>query len=232
MQKKYVLEISVETADAALAAERGGADRIELCSNLSAGGGAPSAELMIAVRGQIRIPTFAMIRPRAGDFVYCAEEVTAMKKEIDSAKKLGMNGVVLGILDSNHHIDIARTRELVRLARPLPTTFHRAFDESDDLLQALEDVIQTGAARILTSGGTPTALEGGAALARLVAAAGSRILIVPGAGINASNLTEIAEQTHALEFHSGLGSTLPYGSCDYRKFEAEVRKLAKATSRL
>jgi copper homeostasis protein len=118
------------------------------------------------------------------------------------------------------------------LADPLPTTFHRAFDECANLLQALEDAIRTGAARILTSGGAPTALEGSAVLASLVAKAQSRIFILPGAGINASNIAEIAEKTRVSEFHSGLGSTLPYGSRDYRTFEAEVRNLAQVLSRL
>jgi copper homeostasis protein len=232
VQKRFLLEISVESVGAALAAERGGADRIELCANLSVGGVTPSAELMSAVRKELRIPIFAMIRPRPGDFVYSAAEFEVMKKQIDLAKKLGMNGVVLGILDSKHNIDVARTRDLVELARPLPNTFHRAFDECGDLLQALEGVIRTGAARILTSGDAPRALEGAEMLASLVAAAQNRIVIVPGAGINASNIAEMVEKTHAREFHSGLGSTLPYGSRDYKKFEAEVRKLAEAMSRL
>jgi copper homeostasis protein len=227
MRNKYPLEISVETAEAALAAERGGANRIELCGNLSVGGVTPSAELMSAVRERLRIPIFTMIRPRPDDFVYSGAEFAAMKNEIGSARKFGMNGIVLGILDSNHHVDIARTRELVELARPLPATFHRAFDECADLLRALEDVIRTGAVRILTSGGASRAVDGAATLASLVAAAGSRILVVPGAGINTSNIAQIVEQTRAPEFHSGLGSTLPYGSRDYKKFEAEVRNLAE-----
>jgi copper homeostasis protein len=232
MPQKYLLEISVESAEAALAAERGGADRIELCSNLSTGGLTPSAELMSAVRGQLRIPIFAMIRPRPGDFVYSAAEFAAMKNDIGSAKKFRMNGVVLGILDSDHHVDVARTQELVELARPLPTTFHRAFDASADLRQALEDVIQTGAARILTSGGAAGAPEGAAMLAELVAAAQSRIVIVPGAGINASNIARVAQQTCAREFHSGLSTALPYASRDYKRFETEVRNFAEALSRL
>jgi copper homeostasis protein len=232
MRQKCVLEISVESVEAALAAERGGADRVELCGNLSVGGVTPSAELMRAVHEHVGIPIFMMIRPRPGDFVYSTAEFAAMKIEIDSAKKTGMTGVVLGILDSNHQIDIVRTKELVELAHPLPTTFHRAFDECGDLLQALEDVIRTGASRILTSGKAPTALEGAEMLARLVAAAQSRIVIVPGAGINASNVAEIAEKTRAREIHSGLGSTLAYGSRDYKKFEAEVRNLAQVLSRL
>jgi len=225
MERKYILEISVESVAAALAAERGGADRIELCGNLSVGGVTPSAELMSAAREQLRIPIFTMIRPRAGNFVYSDTELDTMKKEIDSAKKLGIDGAVLGILDSTRQIDVVRTRELVELAQPLPTTFHRAFDECGDLLHALEDVIRTGAARILTSGGAPTASHGTVTLASLVAAAQNRIVILPGAGINASNIAEIAEKTRAREFHSGLGSTLPYGSRNYRVFETEVRKM-------
>lgn len=232
MRKKYALEISVESVEAALAAERGGAGRIELCGNLSVGGVTPSAELMRVLHEQAGIPVFVMIRPRPGDFVYSAAEFDAMKKEIEFAKKLGMNGVVLGILDWGRQIDVIRTRELVELARPMPTTFHRAFDECADLPQALEDVIRTRVARILTSGGAPTALEGTAMLANLVAAAQNRIVILPGAGINASNIAEIAEKTRASDFHSGLGSTLPYGSPDYKRFEAEVRSLAQVLSRL
>jgi copper homeostasis protein len=227
MPQKYLLEISVESTEAALAAERGGADRIELCGNLSAGGVTPSA-----VRGQLRIPIFAMIRPRPGDFVYSAAEFAAMKNDIDAAKKFGMNSVVLGILESDHHVDVARTQELVELARPLPTTFHRAFDASADLRQALEDVIRTGATRILTSGGALRALEGAVLLSELVAAAQSRIHIVPGAGINASNIARVAQQTCAREFHSGLSTALPYASRDYKRFETEVRNLAEALSRL
>jgi copper homeostasis protein len=232
MRPKYTLEISVESVEAALAAERGGADRVEFCSNLAVGGITPSAELMDSVRQQLHIPIFAMIRPRPGDFVYSAAEFAAMKVEIGSAKKAGINGVVLGVLDSKGKVDVTRTRELVELARPLSTTFHRAFDECGDLLQTLEDVVRTGASRILTSGGASTALEGAAMLARLVAAAQRRIVIVPGAGINASNVAEIAEKTRAREIHSGLGSTLPYGSRDYRMFEAKVRRLAEGLSRL
>jgi copper homeostasis protein len=230
--KKCLLEISVESAEAAVAAERGGADRIELCGNLSVGGVTPSAELMTVARSGIRIPIFTMMRPRAGDFVYSSAEFAGMKKEIDSVKKLGMNGVVLGILDSNRRIDIPRTKELVELAKPLPTTFHRAFDECPDLPRALENVIRTGAARILTSGGAAGAREGAAVLERLVVAAGNRIIIVPGAGINAANIAYVVEKTRAQEFHSGLGSTLPYGSRDYEEFESEVRKLAEIMSRL
>jgi copper homeostasis protein CutC len=121
----------------------------------------------------------------------------------------------------------SETSELIEVAWPLPVTFHRAFDDSADLRRALEDVVQTRAARILTSGGAAGALAGAAVLAELVAAAGDRIIVVPGAGINASNILEVAKQTGAKEFHSGLSSAIPYGSRDTEKFEAEVRKLAE-----
>jgi copper homeostasis protein len=228
MQKKILLEISVETVDAALAAEDGGADRIELCANLLLGGVTPSEELMRAVRERLQIPIFVMIRPRGGDFVCSEAEFAAMKSAIAAAKKHGMDGVVLGILREDRRVDVPRTLELVELARPVPTTFHRAFDESVDLRLALEDVIQTGAKRILTSGGAKNAFEGASMLAGLLAAAGDRITIIPGAGINSSNIAQVAKVTGAREFHSGLSSALPYGSRDYEEFEAEVRKLTNA----
>jgi len=232
VSRKCLLEISVETLEAAMAAERGGAGRIELCGNLSVGGVTPDAELLRAARAQVHIPIFSMVRPRAGDFVYSGAEFSEMRRSITDAKECGMDGVVLGVLTKDHRVDIARTRELAEFAKPLPVTYHRAFDEAADLHQALEDVMQSGAKRILTSGGAKSALEGAAALAELIEAAGERIVIVPGAGISAANILEVARRTKAREFHSGLSSVLPYGSKDYKKFEQEVRKLAERIGRL
>jgi copper homeostasis protein len=227
MNRKCLLEISAETLQTALAAERGGADRIELCANLSVGGVTPGEQLLRAARAKLHIPIFSMVRPRAGAFVYSNAEFAEMKHSIADAKESGMDGVVLGILTNARQVDVERTSELVQFAKPLPVTYHRAFDEAADLHQALEDVIKTGAQRILTSGGAKGALEGAAVLDKLIAAAGGRITIVPGAGINASNISTVAEQTGAREFHSGLSSTLEYGSSDHEKFETEVRKLAE-----
>jgi copper homeostasis protein len=227
MPNRPTLEISVESLEAAMAAERGSADRIELCGNLSIGGITPGTELLRAVRAQLRIPIFSMVRPRAGDFVYSTGEFAEMKRSIAGAKESGADGVVLGILTSDRRVDVARTRELVEMAKPLPVTYHRAFDEAANLHQALEDVIASGAKRILTSGGTKSALKGAAVLADLIEAAGERIIIVPGAGINAANIRKVAPRTKAREFHSGLGISLPYGSHDYKQFEEEVRKLAE-----
>lgn len=232
MKRRYLLEISVETLEAALAAQRGGADRIELCGNMNIGGVTPGVELIRTVGKQLRIPIFVMIRPRGGDFVYSKNEFAEMKRSIGEAKQAGMDGVVLGILTKDRSVDIERTRELVAMARPLPVTFHRAFDDCANLRGALEDVMQTGARRILTSGGAKTALEGAAMLAELVAAAGKHITIVPGAGIRASNIAMVVKETGAREFHSGLGTVLPYGSCDYQKFETEVRKLTEQLASL
>jgi copper homeostasis protein len=232
MNRKCLLEISVESLEAAMAAERGGADRIELCGNLSIGGITPGAELLRAVRAQLRIPIFSMVRPRAGDFAYSAGEFAEMKRSMAGAKESGADGVVLGILTRDLRVDVARTRELVQSAKPLPVTYHRAFDEAADLRQALEDVIASGAKRVLTSGGTKSALEGAAVLADLIEAAEERIIIVPGAGINAANIGKVAPRTKAREFHSGLGTSLPYGSQEYKRFEEEVRKLAEQLARI
>src|ERR1700704_5328323 len=144
MNRKPLLEISVETLEAALAAERGGADRIELCGDLSLGGVTPGADLLRAVRTQVRIPVFSMVRPRAGDFAYSSAEFAEMKRAISAAKESGMDGVVLGILTEKRRVDFERTRQLVEFAKPLPVTYHRAFDKAADLQQALEDVIQSG----------------------------------------------------------------------------------------
>jgi copper homeostasis protein len=224
----YILEITVDTLDRALAAEWGGAHRIELCSDLSSGGLTPSAELMRLAREQLRLPVFAMIRPHAGDFVYSVAEFAEMRRDIGIALQMGMSGVVLGILTADGRVDIERTRQLVELARPVPVTFHRAFDVSADLHRSLEDVIQTGAARILTSGGAPTAVEGRTPLAELVRQARGRIIIVPGAGINGTNVGIVAKATGAWEFHAGLSYVAEGNDADEGRFEEEVWKLGRA----
>jgi len=231
MKKLPLLEICVETLDAALAAERGGADRIELCGDLSVGGVTPSAALMRAVREQVRIPIFAMIRPRGGDFCYSDAEFEQMKKEIGVAKTGGMNGLVFGILRRDGTVDVARNAELVELAKPLPVTFHRAFDETPDLFVALEDVLGAGFARILTSGGAAAAEAGSAKLTELARRAGQRITILAGGGIHPENIAAIAGATHADEVHSGLSSMLPCPRTEHAKFEAAVRRLKEILHR-
>jgi copper homeostasis protein len=223
--KSCLLEIAVDTVEAAVVAERGGADRVELCGDLSVGGVTPDAAALRAVRERIQIPVFVMIRPRAGNFVYSAAEFEEMKASIVTAKDLGADGLVLGILKADNSVDIRRTGELVSLAKPLPVTFHRAFDDCADLMRALVDVVQTGASAILTSGGAASALEGAENIASLIDAAAERITIIPGAGVNAENVLQVATRTRAWEFHSGLSSALPYPHAEYVVFERGVCEL-------
>jgi copper homeostasis protein len=232
MKPKLLLEISIETLQAAQTAERAGADRLELCGDLSVGGVTPTAEVLRTVREHVRIPIYSMVRPRGGDFLYADAEFESMKADIATASSLGMNGIVLGILKADRTVDVERTQNLVDLAHPLPVTFHRAFDECKDMKHGLEDVIATGAARILTSGGAVSAAEGAATLAELVEVAHYRIGILPGAGINPSNILQVAKATRAKEFHSGLSSSLPRPYANYEKFESEIRKLANLLATL
>lgn len=201
-QMARCLEICVDSIDSALAAHRGGAHRIELCSSLLEGGLTPSAGVMRAVRQRVSLAVFVMIRPRGGDFLYSDAEFEAMKEDIRAAKSLGADGVVLGLLSELGRVDVVRTQELVELARPLETTFHRAFDLSDDLDQSLDDVIATGASRILTSGGAETAPEGAEQIRRLVEAARHRIVIMAGSGIQSRNLRQVLAATSVAEVHA------------------------------
>ena len=231
MRGKIKIEIAVESVEAALAAERGGADRIELCADLACGGLTPDAQTMRRARKDLRIPIHAMIRPKRGDFIYDEKCFEEMRREIALAKDEGMNGVVLGILCADRSVDVAATRALVELARPMEVTFHRAFDASRDLLEALEEVISSGATRVLTSGGANDALGGVSVLRELVQAAGERITVMPGGGIHGENFAEVRSASGAWEFHSGLGTVMPHGSPDLGRFEAEVQKIVEVAKR-
>jgi copper homeostasis protein len=228
MHDKYLIEISVESVEAAAAAERGRASRIEFCSNTRIGGTTPSVELLRAVRGRVSVPIFSMVRPRGGDFFYSESEFETMRRDIDAAKECGMDGVVLGLLTADGEIDVERSAQLVERARPLPVTFHRAFDECRDLHRSLEDVIATGATRLLTSGGKPTAPEALEMLGELVRVAEKRLIVMPGSGIHAGNIREVIQKTRACEYHAGLSSVVANATVGVRVFEEEVRKLATA----
>ncbi len=227
MSGRFVVEISVESVERAVAAERGGASRIELCGALEIGGVTPSVELMRNVRASVRLPIFSMVRPRGGDFVYSAAEFEEMKRAIDVSRAQRMDGVVLGMLRRDGRVDVERMAELVRAAGPLPVTFHRAFDEAADLFAALEDVVATGAVRLLTSGGEVTAPEAVARIAELVRRARGRIVVMPGSGVTAGNVAKMAEVTGAVEFHAGLSSVVGR-EAGAETFEREVRKLVEA----
>lgn len=203
-----LVEVCVDSVASAIAAERGGAARIELCSGLIEGGITPSAGLMATVRAAVSIPFHVMIRPRGGDFCYDSAELDAMRRDIALAGRIGATGVVFGILDVDARVDVARTRELVALARPLEVTFHRAFDMSADLSRGLEDVCESGVVRLLTSGGEQTSLQGQGAIAELVKQARGRIVVMPGSGIKPENARGIVERTGAREIHVGLRSAV------------------------
>ncbi len=205
MSNEILIEVCLDSVASAIAAERGGARRVELCGNLLEGGVTPSAGLIELVRARTTTGLQVMIRPRGGDFCYTAEEFETMRRDIIVAKKLGADGVVVGILDARGNVDMGRTRELVELARPLNVTFHRAFDMSDDLLRALEDICATGADRLLTSGGEQTASQGVDMIGRLVKAARGRIVIMAGSGITDENAVSIIEHARVREIHVGLG---------------------------
>lgn len=202
------LEICVDSVESAIAAEHGGAQRVELCSDLLEGGITPSAGLIAQVRRNIGIGVWVMIRPRGGDFCYTEREFELMQEEIGHVRPLGADGVVLGVLDQNAGVDVPRTRRLVELAQPLPVTFHRAIDMTPDLAAALEDVIATGATRVLTSGGAKDAMNGVNQIAQMVEIARERIVIMPGGGISPENIVAIAEATCATEFHSSARTAL------------------------
>lgn len=225
MASSILLEITVDTLEAAVAAQRAGAQRIELCEDLTVGGITPGNELLRGARRAVQLPVFSMVRPRGGDFVFSEAEFEAMARSIECARRAGMDGLVFGLLHGDGTVDAERTSRLVELAKPLEVTFHRAFDAASDLDRALEAVISTGATRILTSGGKRGAAEGLAELAGLVRKAGSRIGILPGGGVNAGNIATVVERTGAVEIHSGLSTALPYPRNGHDQFEAEVRNL-------
>lgn len=208
------LEICVDSVESAVAAARGGAERIELCSALSEGGITPSAGLISTVRKAVGIQVYVIIRPRGGDFVYSGAELEVMRRDIVDAKGRGVNGVVLGVLTSDQNVDRECTTELIALARPLQATFHRAFDICRDLDHALEDVITCGANRLLTSGGRPDAVKGLHAIAGLQRRAGERIRVMAGGGVRIGNVRTIALRTGIRDVHTSLSSTVKSTACD------------------
>lgn len=209
MTDPVVLEICADSVASAVAAQRGGAHRIELCSNLLEGGITPSAGLISTVRSRVSLELYVMIRPRGGDFCYAPDEFEIMDQDVVTAKQLGADGIVFGILKEDGAIDVPRTRHLVSIARPLKTTFHRAFDMSRSFAASLEDLIQSGVDRVLTSGGEQKVEEGLPAVLQLVHHAKNRIGIMVGGGISESNVHHIIAKTGVREIHASVRVHLP-----------------------
>lgn len=197
-----LVEAAVETLESALAAERAGADRIELCVNLNEGGTTPSTGLTAAVVDGTHLPVFVLIRPRAGDFVYADDEIDLMGRDIETAGIIGVAGIVTGALNSDCSVDVEQTRALVKSAAGLPVTFHRAFDATMSKSDALEQLIDLGVTRVLTSGGATTAMEGADVISALIDQAQGRIAIIAGGGIREHNVSDVIARTGVREVHT------------------------------
>jgi copper homeostasis protein len=200
----YIIEIATSDFITTRSAIEGGADRIELCANLAEGGTTPSYGMIIRCRETFSVSLFPIIRPRGGDFLYTEEEFSIMLRDVLLCKQLGCDGIVTGLLTKDGSIDLKRTAALVEAAYPLFVTFHRAFDRCRDPFEAMEQLIQIGCERILTSGQKPGAPEGVELIADLNKIADNRIIIMPGSGVRKDNIKMLAEKTACTEFHSSL----------------------------
>lgn len=204
----YKLEIATSDFAGTEAAVNGGADRIELCSGLSEGGITPSFGLIKLCRETFTIPLFPILRPRSGDFLYNDEEYKIIKQDALVCKELGCDGIVVGFLKKDGRIDKKRITKIVETAYPMEVTFHRAFDRCIDPFEAMEELIEAGCQRILTSGQTLTATEGADLIKKLMIAADNRIVIMPGSGVKKENIKALAKATNAEEFHASLRTSI------------------------
>lgn len=234
---RLLLEIAAGSLESALAAQAGGADRVELCGTLDGGGVTPSVGMIAVARDRLRIPLYVLIRPRAGDFVYSPAEWESMHREIEACARLGCDGVVIGALDTEGAVAVAGCRSLVAAAGSMGLTFHRSFDCVGDRRAALDAVVALGCERILTSGGADTAEQGASVVAADTAHASGRISVMPGAGLTPANVVAVAQATGAIELHAsarefepGTGREGPAGlpRGHWRSTEASVRRLREA----
>jgi copper homeostasis protein len=231
--KTFLFELCVGSFEAAQVAQSGGADQVELCSELSIGGVTPSSDLMTAVVQAISLPVHVLIRPRGGDFVFSRGEFARMQRQIEQAREAGAKGIAVGVLRRDGRVDVERSRALVAQARPLAVTFHRAFDEAVDLAEALEAVIETGADRLLTSGGAPDVLSGADSIARLCSQAGTRIEIMAGGGLQLANLVEVLRRSGVSCLHGSLTRKGPGSpsAFDPALLEADLRQALRLMGR-
>lgn len=240
-----VLEVCVDSLDSALAAQAGGADRIELCSSLAEGGLTPSLGFLQVVRKHLSIPIMVMIRPRGGDFCYSEVELEAMQQDIQHAKQAGADGVVFGVLNTDGTIAVKATKALIKLAQPLNVTFHRAFDLTRDPLEALQTLMDLGFERVLTSGQAANAFEGLELISRLLEKAGENIIVMPGGrveahleailktGVREVHLSGRTRQESPMQFRR-TGITMGLDSAEYTRFVSDserIRQIKKAMTR-
>jgi copper homeostasis protein len=226
-------ELCVETLEAGHAAVAGGANRIEWCSELERGGVTPRAELIGANLRSLGVPVYVLIRPRGGDFCYSHDEFDLMRRQLGEAKQAGAEGIAAGVLLADGRVDVARTGKLVELARPLKVTFHRAFDETPDLFEALEAVIETGADSLLTSGGARDVLSGANLIKALKQRAGERIHVIAGGGLRLESLVDVVRLSGVYSLHGSLtrknGAHLPQANGN--QLAADVREALRLLER-
>jgi len=208
---KPILEVCAGSLASALAAQEGGAFRVELCDNLYEGGTTPSIGTIELARLKLAIRLHVIIRPRGGDFLYSDLEYVIIKRDVERCRNSRVDGVVIGFLTADGRVDVERTREIVELARPMAVTFHRAFDMSGDPFEALEDLKLAGVDRILTSGQKNSAPDGADLIARLIRQSAGKISIMPGGGLNENNISEFAGIVQASEYHATLRRTVESG---------------------
>ncbi len=223
-----ILEVCAYNIQSCIVAEKAGAKRIELCADPAQGGTTPSYGLVSYAVEHLSITIFPMIRPRGGNFVFDDDELEIMRRDILTYKALGCTGIASGVQTAERKINTEHLKRIVEWAHPMEVTCHKVFDRAPDAFEALEDVINSGCKRILTSGLQATATEGGTLLAQLVARAAGRIIIMPGGGVRSSNISQLAEKTGATEYHS---SALLPDSKDYIADKDEVRMLVENLKR-
>ncbi len=217
INRKVLLEVCANSVASAVAAQEGGASRVELCGNLAEGGTTPSYGEILLARKLLHIKLYVLIRPRGGDFLYTDLEFKVMLADVNHCIEAGCDGIVIGMLNADGTIDKPRCTELIKIAKQwgVGVTFHRAFDMCADMYQALEDIIEMGCERILTSGGKSTALEGANMLAHLIEKADGCIKIMPGSGVNENNVADLVHFTKATEVHSSAKVKVP-GKMNYK----------------
>ena len=239
----FKLEIIGFNIESCIIAQAAGAHRIELCDNPGEGGTTPSYGFIKKTREVLQIELYCMIRPRGGDFFYTDEEFDIMKTDVLTCKQLGCDGVVIGMLNQDGTVDKERCKKLIELAYPMGVTYQRAFDRVKDPFAALEDIIETGCERILTSGLVPSCFDGAPLIARLIQQADDRIIIMPGSGLRASNVNDVAKITGAREFHTSarinVDSNMDYTNETIKENlqtvlvdEEEVKRIIKSLSHL
>lgn len=220
------LEVCANGINSALVAQEAGAYRVELCDNLLEGGTTPSYGQIALARELLNIKLYPIIRPRGGNFVYSDLEFEVMKADVINCKALGCDGIVFGILTADNAVDVERCKTLLELAQPMGATFHRAFDDADDLFQALETLVSLGFERILTSGGAETAVAGAAVIKALIVVAAERIEIMPGAGVNKDNVEGLIRDTGAPAVHGSFSRDIPFRLTDLEVVKSVTNTLS------